>query len=424
LKKLLNLSFFDAGVVFGVKNDVIEKVIKERWTYQQILVAEGKEPEEPVNASVDYKFKRTCEDSAAIDEYCCESGTVLAEKIPKKDGKPGHTVTGREIPAKLAKDIDMQLYAGENTKVEGDRIIVLIGGQVYIDEAGRVCVRNVLIIGEKELAAHQVFSFPGSIFVRCNIEGLYHIHAGKDVSINGIVSGGVEIKAGGDVSIAGGFFGRGKGKIVADGSVSMQFISEGLVIAKKDVRVKDYIMNSEVISGRSILVSRKGLIVGGKVKAVEFIEARQLGNESGVSTYVEVGIDYEYETKRADLNHRLRLLVEELGKWSALSQQLRSLYNNLIGRDKEKVKSAILRVEEKRKDVVSEINHLREKLKELRYVNIQELIKINPRIFVKETCFAGVNITIFGESYNVNYELGPRALDLHALKQLKYGGRT
>jgi len=149
-----------------------------------------------------------------------------------------------------------------------------------------------------------------------------------------------------------------------------------------------------------------------------------LGNESGVSTYVEVGIDYEYETKRADLNHRLRLLVEELGKWSALSQQLRSLYNNLIGRDKEKVKSAILRVEEKRKDVVSEINHLREKLKELRYVNIQELIKINPRIVVKETCFAGVNITIFGESYNVNYELGPRALDLHALKQLKYGGRT
>jgi len=42
-----------------------------------------------------------------------------------------------------------------------------------------------------------------------------------------------------------------------------------LVIAKKDVRVKDYIMNSEVISERSILVSGKGLIVDGKVKAVE-----------------------------------------------------------------------------------------------------------------------------------------------------------
>lgn len=182
-------------------------------------------------------------------------------------------------------------------------------------------------------------------------------------------------------------------------------------------------MNSEVISGRSILVSGKGLIVGGKVKAVEFIEARQLGNESGVSTYVEVGIDYEYETKRADLNHRLRLLVEELGKWSALNQQLRVLYNTLIGHDKEKVKSSILRVEEKRKDVVSEINHLREKVKELRYVNIQELIKINPRIVVKKTCFAGVNITILGESYNVNYELGPRALNLQALKQLNYGKR-
>ena len=75
------------------------------------------------------------------------------------------------------------------------------------------------------------------------------------------------------------FFGRGKGAIVADGSVTVQFVTEGLVIAQKDVNLQDYIMNSDVIAGRSVKVTGEGLIVGGNVKAVELIEAKSIGNE-------------------------------------------------------------------------------------------------------------------------------------------------
>lgn len=68
--------------------------------------------------------------------------------------------------------------------------------------------------------------------------------------------------------------------------------------------MQDYIMNSDVIAGRSVKVTEEGLIVGGNVKAVELIEAKSIGNKYGLATNVEVGIDFEYETIKAEITFR------------------------------------------------------------------------------------------------------------------------
>ncbi len=248
----------DSGVVYGIKKDVLEKIVEEKLTYQQILVAEGVEPTPPVDAMINYRFN-TSKDFTSFDEFprCCE-GQVLAEKIPPKDGEPGKTVTGKELPSRKGKDFDLRKYAGENTKVVDNKIIATIEGQPYVDDNGVVHVRDVLVIGERDLEKSQKIDFPGTIIITCNLDGAFKITAGKDLRVNGLVSGSVRIKAGGDVYIKGGFFGRGKGAIVADGSVTVQFVTEGLVIAQKDVNVQDYIMNSDVIAGRSVKVTGEG----------------------------------------------------------------------------------------------------------------------------------------------------------------------
>lgn len=411
-----------SGVIFGIKKDVLEKIINEKMTYQQILVAEGKLPEAPVNAMIEYRFKISRE-LEGLDEFpSCTEGQVLAEKIPPKDGVPGRTVTGKEIPSQKGQDFDLRKYAGENTKVVDNKIVAAISGQPYVDEEGRVHVRDVLIIGEQDLERCRKFNFPGTIVVTCNVDGPFRISAGRDLNINGVVSGSVKIKAGGDVYIKGGFFGRGRGLVMADGSVTVQFITEGLVIAKKDINVGDYVMNSEVIAGRSVKVSGEGLILGGNVKAVELVEARRIGNEFGVATNVEVGIDFEYETRKAEITHRLKLLLDEMSDISVYILKLRTAYEKLsesFSVNKDKFRSLIVQLEARREEIANEINELRQKLKALKFVSTQEMFKLNPRIIIKETCFAGVTMTILGESYKTTFELGPRALNLQALKELK-----
>jgi len=415
----------ESGVVYGIKKDVLEKILEEKLTYQQVVVAEGVEPTPPVDAMIDYKFN-TLRDSTSFDEFpTCDEGQVLAEKIPPKDGEPGKTVTGKELPSQKGKDFDIRKYAGENTKVVDNKIIATIKGQPYVDDNGVVHVRNVLVIGERDLEKSQKINFPGTIIITCNLDGAFKITAGKDLRVNGLVSGSVRIKAGGDVYIKGGFFGRGKGAIVADGSVTVQFVTEGLVIAQKDVNVQDYIMNSDVIAGRSVKVTGEGLIVGGNVKAVELIEAKKIGNEYGLATNVEVGIDFEYETTKAEITHKLKLLLDELSNTGGYILKLRAAYEKISGESvkKEQLKSLIVQLEARREEIIREINELRRKLKVLKHVSVQEALKMNPKIIIKETCFAGVTINILGEVYKTTFELGPRALNLQALKELKYQNR-
>lgn len=412
----------DSGVVYGIKKDVLEKIVEEKLTYQQILVAEGVEPTPPVDAMINYRFN-TSKDFTSFDEFqsCCE-GQVLAEKVPPKDGEPGKTVTGKELPRRKGKDFDLRKYAGENTKVVDNKIIATIEGQPCVDDNGVVHVRDVLVIGERDLEKSQKINFPGTIIITCNLDGAFKITAGKDLRVNGLVSGSVRIKAGGDVYIKGGFFGRGKGAIVADGSVTVQFVTEGLVIAQKDVNVQDYIMNSDVIAGRSVKVTGEGLIAGGNVKAVELIEAKSIGNEYGLATNVEVGIDFEYETTKAEITHRVKLLLDELNDVSGYIVKLRTAFEKISGATikKDQLKSLIVQLEARREEIISEISKLRQKLKVLKHVSVQGVLKMNPRIIIKETCFAGVTINILGEVYKTTFELGPRALNLQALKELKY----
>ncbi|MFN4200774.1 MAG: flagellar assembly protein A [Fervidobacterium gondwanense] len=203
-------ALFNAGVVFGIKQDVLERIVNEKMTYQPILVAEGKEPQPPEDAKIDYKFKFLTGDLIEPGEEIpyCLSGQILAEKIPAIPGTPGHTVTGKELPARQGKDFDLRAFSGQNTKIEGDKIVATVSGQPYIDEQGRVCVKEVLVLSEKEISSQKSFDFPGSIMVNCGLDGNYRINSGKDVFIKGIVSGHVEINASGNVYINGGFFGR------------------------------------------------------------------------------------------------------------------------------------------------------------------------------------------------------------------------
>lgn len=406
-------ALLNAGVVHGVKREVIEKIIQEKLTFQQILVAEGTLPVPPSDATISYTFQKCDEIST------CKKGDILAQKNPSKDGIPGTTVTGKEIPAGKGKDIDLVEFAGENTIVNDGVIVALVDGQVFVDGYGKVSVREVLVIGETELASQHTFEFPGTIIIKCDVDGRYRFRSGKDIIVKGLISGEVEIFSEGNVQISGGFFGRNRGKIVSKGNLTVYFISDALVISEGSVYVHEYIMNSQVVAKDSIIVKGRGTISGGRVAAGKTIEARVIGTPAAISTKVSVGVDYEFETKKAEIEHNIRMLIEEISEFGVLSGKLKLLYQSVSEKEKEKIKSALIAIEAKKQEYSTQLEELRKTLKGLKVSSVEEKHKENPKIIIKETCYSGVHIEILGESYIVSYELGPRALDFNALVNLK-----
>jgi len=94
----------------------------------------------------------------------------------------------------------------------------------------------------------------------------------------------------------------------ARGDVKAKVIENAIVEAGQDVIVGEAVFHSQVSAGRKVIVNgRKGLAVGGRIKAGNLVWVKTLGSPMGTSTEVMVGID---PALRDEYNY----LLEELEK--------------------------------------------------------------------------------------------------------------
>jgi len=288
------------GIIFGINEEEIKKVIEKEIIFRSVIVASGVYPTEPVDARVEYKFPKdgiielSAPEKNIIDPatrkkiFICKEGDILVEKKTPINGKPGKDVFGRKIPpSRKVKDISLNEMVGENVKLSesGCSIISLVEGQPYISDDGKVNVKELFVVnGDLDYSIGNI-DFPGSVWIRGNIEGNFKVISGKDVIVDGLVSGGFHIEAKGSVIIRKGVFGRGKGKIIAGENISAKFLNEVLVMSGGYVEIGEYIMNSHVVSKKDVVVFKKGLILGGKISTSRNIRAKTLGSISGVKNH-------------------------------------------------------------------------------------------------------------------------------------------
>jgi uncharacterized protein (DUF342 family) len=141
----------------------------------------------------------------------------------------------------------------------------------------------------------------------------FTIKALNDVQVNGVVEDAV-IESGGSVLLKGGFIGKYAGKLVAQEKVSALFCESETVVCGGDVLVKDYVMNSNIRSGGTVVVKGKhGIIVGGEIYAVDGIEANVVGNENHAATNLYIATD---ETDKSVLLQRL------IDNWKVVDQEI------------------------------------------------------------------------------------------------------
>lgn len=290
-----------SGIVHGFKEKELEKALDEDRYGTMLIAAEGTPAVDGTDGYIDYKvriekkveFKE--DDSGRIDFLSKDlvenvvQGQELAELVPAKAGTQGQTISGRVLPAKDGKSVELKPGKGTILSEDGRKLLAEKNGQVIFRQ-GRVNIEEQLTIsGDVGLDTGNVM-FLGSILVRGAITDNMQVKAAGNIQVGGNVQK-AQVEAEGNIVISSGIMGRDGAAIESTtGSLYAKFIQSAKVTVDKDVMVAEGILHSNIYAGGKIQCNgKRAQIVGGEVMAGEEIRVKQLGAQASTPTSIIVG---------------------------------------------------------------------------------------------------------------------------------------
>ncbi|HHW71093.1 MAG TPA: FapA family protein [Clostridiales bacterium] len=396
------------GVVFGIDENKIDEILRNRKYETQIIVAQGKEPQDGkdgqiiYHVSLDKDRKPLIKEDGTVDYFHLDmvenvkKGQRLVTIIPPTKGEPGKTVTGKKIYPKPGKP--KRIGVGKNVTVSDDGLELLsnIDGRVELI-GNKIHVYNTLEInGDVDTSTGNI-DFIGNVIVQGNVLTGFEINARGHIKVLGVVEGAI-LNASGDVVIQKGIQGMGKGVIKAGGKVVSRFIENAIIDANEDV-ISEAIMHSYVQSGGKVHVGgRKGLIVGGSIKATLGIIAGTIGAPMGTSTILEVGLNPSLRNEYNDLKNELEKIENELKKVNQAIQLLERLEEKgELSAEKKLIKLKVLKT---RDNCLHRLPVIKARIEELKEI-FNDVV--NGKISVHNIIYPGVKI-IIGTSNMQIYE--------------------
>jgi hypothetical protein len=342
-------------VVAGVKEEEIRDALSKRKYTTPIVVAEEIPPQPGKLSEIRYNFelhpsKRPHEDEEGRVDFKeldiiqnVKAGQVLATRVPSKEhGTPGQRITGEEIPP---PHLDEERFpAGKNTEVSEDGLelrATIDGHVVFANE--RVNVEPVYEIkGNVDISTGNI-DFLGTVDISGDVEDGFRVRAEGDIQVRGGVGKAI-LSADGSINIIQGIQSNHEGRIWAGREIVCKFVENGELFARGDITIYEEILHSEVDAGGSIRVTgKRGLIIGGRVRAKDEVTARVIGCEMATPTLIEVGVPPKV---REQLSNLMNLLNEELAELEQVKMQIKGLRHQRergeLGQEKEERLSQLL----------------------------------------------------------------------------------
>jgi hypothetical protein len=401
-----------AGVVNGIDDEAIRTFIDYPSYNEKILVAEGKKPENGADAQILYNFNvgreeiQLKEKNGRVDfrelnlVENVEAGQILATKKPPEEGVAGRTVTGKSLPAKPGKNVEIE--AGKNVKLSDDRMsaVSTINGQVLLI-AGKINVEPIYTVeGDVNFKTGNIL-FLGTVLVKGNVEDGFTVKAAGNIEVMGSV-GKCVLDAEGEIIVHQGILGKNEGTVRAGSNVLAKFIENARIEAEENVLVSDGIIHSFVDANRRILCQgKRAAIVGGRLRAANEIHAKTLGSVAGTETLLEVGIDPKRKEKLTQVLHRKEELekeLEELVRNISTLENLKKVQRN-FPEDKQK---NLGELNDRRSEVLQELEQTNGAINE---INLYlQSIKFSGKVSASDRVFPGVKIFIKNENLVVRNE--------------------
>jgi len=321
-----------AGVEYGIETGVIEAALAGGHYGEELLVARGKKPTEGTDGYYEYFFSQefshipqTREDGT-VDYRSIKTMELVSEtqKIAyyhlAVPGENGMTVLGQELLAKRAKELSPLRGRGFSRADDGVTYFADIDGKINVESDGRIIISPVHEVRGNAGIDEGNINFKGDVIVHGDVSEGISINATGSIVIDGVAEDCTLI-ANGEIIIKRGVKGAERTSIFSKDRVVSEFIELAKVRAEGNVQA-DVFYNSIVFAGEKIILTgKKASVIGGKMCAVEGIECQNVGNEFGVNTIVQVGMDESTLDKMRGLREKASELEEEI---AGFEQKLRA----------------------------------------------------------------------------------------------------
>lgn len=397
------------GVKYGIDDEVIERAMALGDISEELEFAKGLPAIDGLPAKIDYKFavngieiKPKELENGKVDFYNLNlvqnvtNGQVLATKSMPTLGTDGMNILGVVIKAKPGKDV--QIKAGKNTELIDDKTTLIATDDGHVTYSnGKVSVLPVYEVnGDVNFATGNI-DFIGGVIVKGNVLEGFSVKAEGDIEVRGSITGGT-VHAQGHVQVKNGIIAKDKGIVEATGNLFVKFIENGNINVGGDIVVGEAIMHSKVNCKGSIAVGgRKGLIVGGVIRAGDVISAKLVGSNLATATELEAGIDPEIKIKFNSVTQALKEAKVNLEKTQQAFRLLKEMEQKQGGLPTNK-KAMLVKVSRAQYQLMGAVQKLSVEQQELQ----QELEhNTKGKISVSGLIHPGVKITIGPSSYYV-----------------------
>lgn len=338
-------------------------------------------PKELEDGRVDYR------ELGAVQNV--HKGDVLVIKHPAGMGTPGMTVRGEEVPGKPGKDLP--LPAGKNTEVSSDglQLLAAIDGQP-LAQGNKISVLPVFEVpGDVDLSVGNI-DFVGNVIVRGSVLSGLTVKAQGDIEVFGNVEDAL-LDSKGNIKIRGGVSGHGKAIIKASQDIAVRFGENAKFIAGGNIKVGEALMHCMVSCGKKVDVAgRKGLLVGGEIKAAEEVSARIVGNKFATQTVLEVGIDPALREELQKLRKEIEQEQENLQKTQKALETLKAVQKSAGSLPPDKAE-LILKLTRTQFQLMAQLKSMVARRQELDELTKK---KAGGKVSVSDVIYSGVSITI------------------------------
>lgn len=339
-KKLSQMNIY-SGIKWEVIKDCIEKCNIEKKASNSILIASGLPPEDyiPPHIKINPELKTAnIEGDSSIDYkeispfIMVKRFDVIAISVSEKLGKSGYNVYGDELPAGIKKQ--KKITPGKNIVDLKGKYIAALDGK-FEQNGLAFQVNNVLEVKSDVDYRTGNIRFDGDVIVNGSILNGFIVEAGGSLFCRKTLDAS-SIIVQSDLIVGFGIIGRNKGKVISKGGVKSKFVESCYIEAEKSIVVKTAVMNSIINTRESLILGKRGVVVGGKMTAQNGLDVYQLGSERGPKTEIVCGIDFTIrnriewiKNKSVELTFQLQAVEKALKVNLNKRSQLENIKNSL-----------------------------------------------------------------------------------------------
>lgn len=378
------------GVIYGVNEAVVKSIVERKRYDEDILVARGVEAIEGKDGYYEFVFNRKpdkkpkIKPDGSVDFWSIsmvemvEKDQVIANYYAMIKGTDGMSVKGREVKAKLVRDLPPLKGKGFERSEDNSTYRSLMDGKIEMMNDRIIILPIYEISGDADISIGHI-EFNGDVIVHGSVRAGVNIKATGTVSIDGIVEAAT-IEAGKDIVLRGGVMGGSKSVVKTKGSIFAKFFEYTRIEADGDIQA-DIFMNCEVVcKGKVTLSGKKGSIVGGNTWAVQGIEVENLGNEVEVKTSVRVGNDMDVMRRIKVLQKKVFTAEENLSKIEKVLKDFEKLERGVTNRSDPR-KAQLLRIKIKDSAALSQDKNELDRLEQQVELSKEASIRANRYVF-------------------------------------------